>query len=125
MNFRAYNINTKTLLPLVVPIEELYNNLWSFGTPSCDLVFMRGTGVLDEEMKEIFEGDYCKNELGEHGCITYSDGSFWLMFFDEPAKQHLSDFKKYDKDHADLKITGIRSFNNDIMLHNQKYPNNK
>ena len=53
---------------------------------------------------------FCKNELEEYGLISYSEGSFWLSYFNEPAKQHLSDFKKYDSENTGLLITGLRSF---------------
>lgn len=95
-SFKSICINSERLT------EDEYN----------DLVIMKGTGMLDKKGVEIFEGDFCKNELEEYGLITYSEGSFWLSFFDEPAKQHLSDFKKYDIENTELLITGLRSFVN-------------
>jgi hypothetical protein len=112
MNFRVYNKSVKTILPInslkeiCINSERLTEEEWS------DLVFMRGSGMFDKKGVEIFEGDFCKNDLDEYGIIMYSEGSFWLSFFDEPAKQHLSDFKKYNKDNTSLLIDGIRSFIN-------------
>lgn len=106
MNFRVYNIKEERMLPILSlktllltrVSEEDYENY----------IVMKGTGVMDKNGVEIFEGDFCEDEFGDTGNIFYSDGSFWLGYFDEPAKTLLSDFKKYDKDKSLLKVVGIR-----------------
>jgi len=112
MNFRAFKISEQRILPInslksiCINSERLTEEEWN------DLVIMRGSGVFDKKGIEIFEGDYCKNELDEYGLIMFSQGCFWISFFDEPAKQHLSDFQKFDKENSELLITGLRSFSN-------------
>lgn len=112
MNFRAYKISEKKMLPInslesiCINSERLTQEEWN------DLVIMRGTGLLDKEGVEVFEGDLCKTKLGEVGSIMYSDGCFWLFFHEEPNKMPLYEFKKYNKEFTDLLIFGLRSFNN-------------
>lgn len=84
--------------------ERLTEEEWN------DLVIMLGSGEFDKNGVELFEGDICRNNLDEYGMIIYSDGAFWLAFFNEPAKQQLSAFKKHDNPNTNLLITGLRSF---------------
>lgn len=111
MNIRAYKISTNAISNPVGVYEIITSNVRITEDECKDLVIMVGSGVLDKNGTEIFEGDLCKNELGEWGLVVWSDGAFWLVYFDNPSKQHLSDFKKDDEVNSSLLITGIQSFN--------------
>lgn len=109
MNFRAYKKSEKRMLR-TFSLKQIMFNTPVTDEEWNDLVIMRGSGEFDENGVELFEGDTCKTQLGEYGMIIYSDGAFWLAFFYEPAKQHLSDFKYHKKPNTSLLITGLRAF---------------
>jgi hypothetical protein len=112
MNFRAYKKSEKRLLPVNSFKSICINSERLTEEEFDDLVIMRGTGMFDKTGIEIFEGDICINEQKETGVITYNNGSWWLFFFDDPAKQLIEDYKPYNKENTTLLITGIQSFVN-------------
>ena len=119
MNFRVYNLEKKEVSQ-VYSLEEVLVSGVRLAKNKHALIVMLGTGEFDTSGKEIFEGDFAKNELGEHGCISYSNGEFWLGYFDEPAKQALSTFKEHGKN-TTLTLTGIiRSFINEQYRYDKK-----
>lgn len=71
-----------------------------------------GTGLTDTEGVEIFEKDFVYDKKhDERGVVTFSDGSFWMSLFGEPAASNLSDFNKYclktNSRKSTLKIIGV------------------
>jgi len=91
------------------------NGLW-FESP--DNVFhineyfriMMFSGVTDINGVDIYEGDVVKVNKDEIGSIDFNNGSFWIGFYDEPAKQNISEFIKYDvtkeKYYSQIEIVG-------------------
>jgi hypothetical protein len=69
------------------------------------------TGLQDKNGVDIYHGDLAINAVGEKGIVKSEDGTFYLYYFDEPAKQylHLSVIK--DKDYnstgkCDIEVIG-------------------
>lgn len=121
MNFRIYNLEKREVSQPYC-LEEVLASGLKLANSKDDFIIMLGTGELDVDDNEIFEGDFAINEHGEHGSIYLKDGGFWLGYFDEPAKQALHTFKKYNKTTTSLKLTGhIRSFINEQI----EYDKNK
>ncbi len=112
MNFRAYKKSEKILLPVNSLKSICINSERLTEEEFDDLVIMRGTGMFDVTGVEIFEGDICRNDVKETGVITYNNGSWWIFFFNEPAKQLIGDYLPYKKENTTLLITGIQSFVN-------------
>ena len=119
MNFRVYNLE-KQEVSQPYCLEEVLSSGLKLANSKDDLIIMLGTGELDVNNKEIFVGDFAVNECGEYGVVMRIDGGFWLGYFDEPAKQELSTFKKHDKTTTTLRLTGhIGSFINEQRQYNE------
>tara|TARA_R110000851_G_scaffold47990_4_gene116331 strand:+ start:118 stop:510 length:393 start_codon:yes stop_codon:yes gene_type:complete len=52
--------------------------------------------VKDIDGKEIYDGDVVKNDVGDVGGINFDCGAFWINYYQEPSRQNLSDFVKYN-----------------------------
>jgi uncharacterized phage protein (TIGR01671 family) len=125
IKFRAWNSNTQELIYLADSQRsevhlQMNNEFWSVfddiqrlcgNAINNDSVLEQYTGVKDINGIEVFEGDVVKVNKDEIGNVYFGEGSFWVGFYNEPAKQSLSEFMKYnlktDKhDISEIEIVG-------------------
>lgn len=74
--------------------------------------FMRCVGLKDLNGDLIFEGQSCKNSVGEHGLIMYNDGVFFIAYYEEPAKEYLHQLVVKDKDYCSTGVCNLEITDN-------------
>lgn len=64
-----------------------------FGLPTVKLTTVYGelgSGMLDKNGREIFEGDIVKNTVGSKGVVFFEDGRFYVNLNDHFGDQNIT-----------------------------------
>jgi hypothetical protein len=109
----TFILNQHGDLLLIDNKREKANMAWA-RISNNSLIKMMSSGIIDKNGKEIYEKDVVKVNSDEIGDVVFSDGCFWVMFYNEPAKEALYNFYNWnpetDKDDiVEIEVIGVTS----------------